>query len=126
MKESQDLKAIKEVLKQVSTENKKELLDFTLDDLYSGLTVLKNKAYMKPFLKTKISTLLKTKQFLQKMSDVLGVAGMIIKPIYYIPSFIVKKIGGEKWVGKKVKKTIIQKLSRVIAEEMYKDKKTLN
>jgi len=125
MNEKEELKIIKEVLKQVAGENKTKDLDFTLEDLYNGLVKLKSKPYMKPFLKTKISTLLKTKKYLQKISDGLGIAGMLVKPVFYVPSFLAKKLGGEKWVGKKIKKTIIKKLSRVVAEEMYKDRPSI-
>ena len=121
MNESQQLKIIKEVFKQSARENRKKELDFSLDDLYNGLTKLRSKAYMKPFLKIKISNLLRTKEILNKISDSLGLVGIVKTPVFYIPYFFGKKIS-EKWLGRGIKKMIIRKLSRVLADEMYKDK----
>ena len=119
---NRDQKLIKDVFKEVATENNKQDLDFTLDDLYNGLDKLRSKTYMKPFLKVKISTLLTRKKQLKKISDALAIASMFIKPVIAIPSFLVKKLGGEKWTEGKVKRVVIKKLSRIVAEEMYKDK----
>ena len=125
MKQSEELNIILDVLKKTADANEKEVLDFTLDDLYNGLVKIRNKSYMKPFLKVKISKLLKAKQYLQKLSDFLGIAGMVLKPVYYVPTFFIKKLGGEKWINKKAKTFIIRHLAKAVAEELYQNKKVI-
>ena len=48
---------------------------------------------------------------------------MLLKPVYYVPTFFIKKAGGEKWINKKAKTFIIRHLTKTAAEELYKDKK---
>ena len=94
MKQNEELNIILDVLKKTADANEKEVLDFTLDDLYNGLVKIRNKSYMKPFLKVKISKLLKARQYLQKLSDFFRNCRYAFKACVLCSHFFYKKSGG--------------------------------